>query len=76
MYRIHGTNLKRLWNECLENKLDPAVIGVKAQMSKYDLLVYFCERNLKITDNLNKTIQKELMSASEAPSLDKWTVQL
>ena len=45
-------------------------------MSKYDLLfgLHLCERILKITDNLSKTIQNETMSASEAQSTAQQSV--
>ena len=61
-------------------RTDPDVkgrlIGAKSQMSKYDLLfgLDLCERILKITDNLNKIIQNESMSASEAQSTANQTV--
>ena len=64
--------LKRVWDECLGLKLDPEVkgriIGVKTQMSMFNLLygLHLCERILKITDNLSKTLQTESLSASEA----------
>ena len=72
--------LRQLWDECLGNKLDVDVkgslIGANSQISKYDLLygLHLCERILKITDNLSKTIQNESMSASEARSTAQQTV--
>ena len=50
-------NLKQLWDECLEKRLDPdikgRIIGVKTQMTQYKVLfgLKLCERVLKITDN-------------------------
>ena len=74
--------LKQLWDKCLEGKkLEPdikgRIIGVKTQMSKYKLLfgLHLCERILKITDNLSKTLQNESMCASEAQVIAKMTVQ-
>ena len=73
-------NLKQLWDECLETRLEPEVkgriIGVKAQMCKYSLLfgLKLCERILLITDNLSMTLQKETMSAAEAQGIAKLTV--
>lgn len=55
--------LKQLWEECLETRLEPdakgRIIGVKSQMLHYKLLfgLHLCERILKITDNLSKTLQ-------------------
>ena len=48
----------------------------KSQVSKYDLLfgLHLCERILKITDNLSKTIQNETMSASEAQNTAQQSV--
>ena len=73
-------NLKQLWDECLETKLEPDVkgriIGVKAQMCKYNMLfgLKLCERILLITDNLRMTLQKESMSPSEVHEIAKLTV--
>ena len=55
--------LNQLWEECLKTRLDPdikgRIIGVQTQMSQYKLLygLKLCERILKITDNLSKTLQ-------------------
>ena len=65
----------QLWDECLEERLDPdvkgRVIGVKTLM-KYTLLfgLPLCERIFKITDNLSKTLQMESLSTSGAQFLD------
>ena len=73
--------LNLLWDECLEKSLVPDVrgriIGVKAQMMEYKLLfgLRLCERILKITDNLSKTLQKESLSAAEAQVIARQTVQ-
>ena len=56
-------NLKQLWEECLEKRLEPdlkgRIIGVKSQMNQYRVLfgLHLCESILKITDNLNATLQ-------------------
>ena len=74
--------MKQLWNECLEQKNDEQkndpdikgrIIYVNMQMLKYKLLLglCLCERILKITDNLSKTIQHKSMSASEAQVIAK-----
>ena len=51
--------------------------GVKTQMSQFKMLfgLNLCERILKITDNLSKTLQRESMSASEAQQIAKYTIQ-
>lgn len=55
--------LKRLWEECLETKLDPDVkghiIGVQAEMLHYNTLfgLQLSKKILKITDNLSHTLQ-------------------
>ena len=57
-------NLKQLWDECLETRLEPDVKGqiidVKAHMCKYNMLfgLKLCERILLITDNLSMTLQE------------------
>ena len=67
--------LKELWDECLEQHLTPDVkcriIGVKAQMSTFSVLfgLRLCERILRITDNLSKTLQNESLCAAEAQIL-------
>ena len=73
--------LKQLWGECLEKRNDAdikgRIIGVNTQMTKYKLLfgLCLCERILKITDHLSKTIQHENMSASEAQVIAKQTIR-
>ena len=73
--------LKKLWDECLESKLVPEVkgriIGVKAQMSTYDMLfgLKLSEKILKLTDNLSKTLQKQTLSAAEGHSVAKMTIK-
>ena len=75
-------NLKQLWDECLETKLEPDVkgriIGVKAQVCKYNMLfgLKLCESILLITDNLSMTLQKESMSAAEAQEIAQLTVDV
>ena len=74
--------LKQLWDKCLQSKnLDPSIkgrlIGAKLQMSKFNTLfgLHLCERILKITDNLSKTLQIKSMCASEAQDLTRMTVE-
>ena len=71
--------LNQLWEECLDTRLDPDVkgriIGVKSQMAHYNLLfgLKLCERVLKITDNLSKTLQMQSLSAAESHYLAEIT---
>ena len=64
---------------CIEEKLKldvkGRIIGVKAQMSRFDILfgLKLCERVLKLTDNLSKTLQTQSLSAAESYSLAKMT---
>ena len=73
--------LKQLWDECLDTTLVPEVkgrmLGVRAQMSQYNLLfgLKLCERVLKITDNLSRTLQKQSLSAAEAQDIATLTVK-
>ena len=73
--------LHQLWEECLETMLVPEVkgrmLGVQAQMSQYRLLLglKLCERILKITDNLSRTLQKQSLSATEAQDIAALTVK-
>ena len=76
------TVLKQLWEECLNTtsilpEVKGRVFGVRAQMSQYNLLVrlILCERILKITDNLSRTLQKQSLSASEAQYVATLTVK-
>ena len=72
--------LHQLWEECLETMLMPEIkgrmLGVRAQMSQYRLLfrLKLCERILKITYNLSRTLQKQSMSAAEAQDIAAITV--
>ena len=74
-------NLKQLWDECLEKRLDPdikgRIIGVKTQMTQYKVLfgLTLCERVLKITDNLSATLQKQSLPAAEAQSIAEMTIK-
>ena len=74
-------NLKQLWDECLEQRLDPEIkgriIGAKSQMSQYNMLfgLKLCERILKITDNLSATLQNQTLSAAEAQSIAQMTIK-
>ena len=52
------------------------IIGVKAQMSLYNIMLFglkLCERILCITDNLSKTLQTQSLSASEVQKLARLT---
>ena len=75
---MNYNSLNVLWEECLETNLQPDVkgriIGVQAQMHQFSLLfgLKLCERILKITDNLSKTLQKK--SLSEAQHVTELTV--
>ena len=57
-------DLKRLWQECLETRLQPdikgRIIGVQTQMSNFNTLfgLHMSKKILKITDNLSRTLQK------------------
>ena len=63
--------LAKLWEECLETRLDPdikgCIIGVQKLMSHFNILfgLQLSQKILKITDNLSRTIQKQSMSAAE-----------
>ena len=76
------TVLKQLWEECLDTtsllpEVKGRVFGVRAQMSQYNLLfgLILCERILKITDNLSRTLQKQSLSAAEAQYVATLTVK-
>ena len=53
------------------------IIGVQTQMSRYNLLFGLkpCERILKITDNLSKTLQHQSLSAAQAQEIVELTVK-
>lgn len=71
-----------LWDECLQSpiRLDPDVkariIGVQCQMSAFNLLfgLKLCERILKMTDDLTKTLQNSSLSAATAQHIASLTV--
>ena len=73
--------LNQLWEECLKTRLDPdikgRIIGVQTQMSQYKLLfgLKLCERILKITDNLSKTLQHQSLSAAQAQDIAEQTTK-
>ena len=73
--------LHQLWEECLDTTLVPEVkgrmLGVRAQMSQYNVLfgLKLCERFLRITDNLSRTLQKQSLSAAEAQHIAALTVK-
>ena len=74
-------DLKRLWQECLETRLQPdikgRIIGVQTQMSNFNTLfgLHMSKKILKITDNLSRTLQKHTMSAAEGQAIAKLTVR-
>ena len=51
------------------------IIGVQTQMRQYNLLfgLKLCERVLKVTDNLSKTLQLQSLSAAESHRLAEMT---
>ena len=53
------------------------IVGVRTQMSQYNLLfrLKLCERILKITDSLSKTLQKQSPSAVQAQTIADLTVK-
>ena len=79
---VNYNSLGILWEECLQSptRLDPDVkariIGVQSQMSTFNLLfgLKLCERILKMTDNLSKTLQKSTLSAANAQHIASLTV--
>ncbi len=79
---VNYSTLDDLWEECLQSptRLDPDVkariIGVQSQMSTFKLLfgLKLCERVLKMTDNLSRTLQKSSLSAAEAQHIASLTV--
>ena len=79
---VNYNALDILWEECLhsQTRLDPNVkariIGVQSQMSTFNLLfgLKLCERILKMTDNLSKTLQKSTPSAANAQHIASLTV--
>lgn len=79
---VNYNTLATLWEECLQSPthLDPDVkariIGVQCQMSKFNLLfgLKLCERVLKTTDNLSRTLQKSALSATEAHHIASLTI--
>ena len=77
----HYDTLSRLWDECLETRLDPDVkgriIGVQTQMTTFNLLfgLQLSMKILKITDNLSRTLQKQSMSAAEGQSVAELTIK-
>ena len=79
---VNYSTLNTLLEECLQSptRLDPdikaRIIGVKWQMSTFNLLfgLKLCERILKMTDNLSRTLQKNALSAAEAQHIASLTV--
>ena len=73
--------LKRLWDECLETRLEPDIkghiIGVQTQMLRYSTLfgLQLGKKILKITDNLSRTLQHQAMSAAEGQAVAELTVR-
>ena len=79
---VNYSTLGILWEECLHlaTRLDPDVkariIGVQCQMLTFNLLfgLKLCERILKMTDNLSKTLQSSSLSAAMAQHIASLTV--
>ena len=79
---VNYSTLGILWEECLHSatRLDPDVkariIGVQCQMLTFNLLfgLKLCERILKMTDNLSKTLQNSSLSAAMAQHIASLTV--
>ena len=79
---VNYSTLGILWEECLQSptRLDPDVkariIGVQSQMSTFNLLfgLKLCERILKVTDNLSKTLQQCSLSVANAQHIASLTV--
>lgn len=73
--------LKRLWVECLETRLEPdikgRIIGVQTQMLSFNTLfgLQLSKKILKITDNLSRTLQKQKMSSAEGQAIAELTVR-
>jgi len=76
----YGT-LMKLWNECLETRLEADVkcriIGVKTQMCEYKVFfgLQLSAKILGITDNLSKALQQQSMSAAEGQEIADISVQ-
>ena len=72
--------LKRLWDECLETKLEPdvkgSIIGVQTQVLRYNTLfgLQLSKKIQKITENLSCTLQHRGMSAAEGQAVAELTV--
>lgn len=72
--------LQKEWEVCLDSQLMPDVrariIGVQAQMRKFDFLfgVMLGAMTLKHTDNLSKTMQHKDLSATEAQEVARLTI--
>ena len=77
---MNYNSLNVVWEESLETNLQPdikgRVIGEQAQMQQFSLLfgLKLCERILKVTDNLSKTLQNKSLSAAEVQHVTELTV--
>lgn len=73
--------LKRLWVECLETRLEPdikgRIIGVQTQMLSFSTLfgLQLSKKILNIIDNLSRTLQKQKMSAAKGQAIAELTVR-
>ena len=73
--------LNMLWDQCLEEALDPdirgRIIGIKSQMKIFDFLfgLHISKRILSLTDNLSKSLQKSTISASEVQEIAALTIK-
>ena len=61
----------------MEPDIKCRIIGVQTLMSKFSSFfgLYLCERILKITDDISRTLQAESMSASEEQFIAKQTIE-
>ena len=77
--RVDLCTSKEIMDECLQLKLQPDVegriIGVKMLHYKLIFGLHLCERILKITDNLSKTLQTEKLTDLQAQQIAKYTIQ-
>ena len=74
--------LLQVWQEALDGSLDgemrARIIGVEAQMMKFDFLFGVCLGSLILrhSDNLSKTLQHKTLSAAEGQRIAKLTVSV
>ena len=77
----HYDTLSQFWYECIETRLysdvKDRITGVQTQMTTFDLLfgLQLSLKNLKITDDLSGTLQKQSFPAAEGHSVAELTVK-